>query len=1497
MTFWETCSKAVRYDLPWLYNESPIFAMCLFMLSSLQEGYKGSLLLLPIVLLNRNEVFLYNGWQVSAPSCSSAATQAQFPLIFICRVSQEIYFVQCVNLFIRNSKYTIRRMWTKLLATTSIKEGLKGGLVKGIYKQPLIYGHKKAELRKMFRLCELPWIYENNELHSPQSPYNRGIKESKQDKRFTKRLAEIQRLVAQADDKELEYRRQRANRLIKPEGIEKFIVDMLGALGMREKIVDKKKKLQVKKKSETKGEQHAKSKKVLVKKMKSEMETKAARKVKEKYDLIAKQRQIFVNQCIALNFIQPQKIEDHNNKRRGIIIMFVQTTGPISQNNLIVPKANAAKRRSDHIQDPQKNFSVSLSPDQATFNGLSKVTGILCSMTEHWSKQRWTKQKELLEEYREKYEDGELQFSDIREYINKRYKKEGSAFASLVTKPHNRTEDSIPDPAISEIQSLLQRPNLPTKVKEDLEFQLKLLKLQAFQQKLKKTIIGNSGEPKPALEKVNLLEKFLVDRQFYTRARILPHSDRKGTKTLERYELQMRTGQEQRKKAKHKEFLQELAAHAREFLDFHKKKYQILKKRAAQAKAHIENIGKKEQHDKDKNERERIKMLKANDIERYLDIVNTAKNSRLLEILNQTQQYLEQLREKVALQKQEAAEIVKNRMESAEEHKGMPFAGNMGIEGSERMDSSHGDIDIERQEEENKHKEGLLHGSKEYYKITHTITEEIKEDPKTLKGGKLKSYQLQGLEWLVSLYNNNLNGILADEMGLGKTIQTIALFCYLMENKGNDGPFLIVVPLSTLTNWDLEFDKWCPKIKKLIYKGDPATRKYLANQMRYEKFNVVLTTYEYIIKDKGMLSRIAWQYIVVDEGHRMKNYKCKFALILGQQYQSAHRLLLTGTPLQNNLSELWALLNFLLPKIFASCEDFEKWFNRPFSKYGVEKDVPLNEEERLLVINRLHQVLRPFLLRRMKKEVEQELPNKVEYVLKVDLSAWQKIYYNQLKKHGMLAMDPSTGKIGSRSLMNTLMQLRKICNHPYLFLSSYSDDFLIRNIWRCSGKFELLDRMLPKLVATGHKVLIFSQMTQLMDIMKIYFNIKGLRHLRLDGTTKADDRGHWTHLFNSEASEYKIFLLSTRAGGLGLNLQAADTVIIFDSDFNPQMDLQAQDRAHRIGQKHEVRVYRLVTNTKVEEDILSRAAMKKNLDNVVIQAGLFNQKASDIERRKKLEDLLRQDEKNTDEEDDAVPDDEQINEFLARNEQEFQEYQNMDYKRYINEDREAKIKEIMERLGLSSFPKNFNYRLMQDYEVPEWVTQMPTEEKKETISGKRMRKKVNYADDITERQWEKCIEEGRDPNDEVERIREVKELKKRKKVEDEDIDLGEEEGEVSINDPNSTIMRIRIPIAMEEGFGKVDNSEEEVEGEEEPDEVSVDNRMVRVRIRDQPMLMAPEGEVAREDLNESEMSPSAQSFDSNFDNQQSNNYCLAHNVMWSQFTFLVKKQTYNNTKQ
>jgi ATP-dependent helicase STH1/SNF2 len=743
----------------------------------------------------------------------------------------------------------------------------------------------------------------------------------------------------------------------------------------------------------------------------------------------------------------------------------------------------------------------------------------------------------------------------------------------------------------------------------------------------------------------SLLEAALLDRDFYRRS-AAPSTLRakQEQKAITKFEQSMRNGLELRKRNRQKELIADLMNFHRDFYEYHRKRYANVKKLVYHAKARAEYLDKKDQIVKDKMEKERIKLLKEDDFGEYMKLITTAKNNRLLDILNQTDAFLRELGAKVKMQKgEEVTNEDLNLLDSATDLSGR-----------------------------------LKFSSQQYYKLTHSVTEEIKEQPEGIEGGMLKHYQIVGLQWLISLYNNNLHGILADEMGLGKTIQTIALLQYIIEKKKNYGPFLIVVPLSTLSNWVLEMSKWAPSIRKVVYRGVPIVRKRIIHTLKARKFNVLISTYEYIMKDKHALNKFHWSYIIVDEGHRMKNAKSKFAQILGQQYLSDHRLLLTGTPLQNNLAELWSLLNFLLPKIFHSLDDFEKWFNQPLSGITGERQVGLNEEETLLIINRLHQVLRPFLLRRVKKEVESELPDKVENVIKVELSSWQRALYDKIHERSYIGRDVSTGRI--KNLNNSVMQLRKVCNHPYLFYPEPTypiDDYL----WRCSGKFELLDHILPKLITTGHKMLIFCQMTQLMDIMQKYFDYRGLIHLRLDGSTKSEDREKRMALFNDPTNNYPIFLLSTRAGGLGLNLQSADTVIIFDSDWNPMMDLQAQDRAHRIGQKREVRVYRLVTNTKIEETILTRASLKKKLDGKVIQAGLFNNKSTDKERQEKLRIFLQREDEE-EEEERTVLDDEEVNEILARSDQEYELFQTIDNTRKMQDKRP---------------------RLIMDDNLPDWI--------------------------------------------------------------------------------------------------------------------------------------------------------------------------------------------------
>lgn len=468
--------------------------------------------------------------------------------------------------------------------------------------------------------------------------------------------------------------------------------------------------------------------------------------------------------------------------------------------------------------------------------------------------------------------------------------------------------------------------------------------------------------------------------------------------------------------------------------------------------------------------------------------------------------------------------------------------------------------------------------------------------PAYIKNGTMREYQVHGLNWLIKLYDNGINGILADEMGLGKTLQTISFLGYLKEIRGVPGPHMVVAPKSTLGNWLNEFAKWCPSIRTLRFHGSKDERVDLReNKLQPGKFDVCVTTYEIAIKEKAALSKFSWRYIVIDEAHRIKNENSSLSQIV-RMYNSQYRLLITGTPLQNNLHELWALLNFLLPDVFSSSEDFDNWFKLEGS------DAEGNAE----VVQKLHKILRPFLLRRLKADVEKSLLPKKEILLFVGMSQMQKEWYRKLLSKDLEVINSSSkNKSMKVRLLNIIMQLRKCCNHPYLFDGAEpgppytTGDHLVTN----SGKMIVLDKLLPKLKAQGSRVLIFSQMTRVLDILEDYMMYKDYKYARIDGQTNGEDREESIDLFNKPNSPLFAFLLSTRAGGLGINLATADTVILYDSDWNPQVDLQAQDRAHRIGQTKQVKVFRFVAEDTMEEKIIERAEMKLQLDALVIQQG------------------------------------------------------------------------------------------------------------------------------------------------------------------------------------------------------------------------------------------------------------------------------------------------------
>ncbi|XP_042457566.1 probable ATP-dependent DNA helicase CHR12 isoform X1 [Zingiber officinale] len=722
-------------------------------------------------------------------------------------------------------------------------------------------------------------------------------------------------------------------------------------------------------------------------------------------------------------------------------------------------------------------------------------------------------------------------------------------------------------------------------------------------------------------------------------------------------------------------------------------------------------------------EKSRFQALKADDQEAYMRLVEESKNERLTMLLGKTNELLVRLG--AAVQRQKDAEHADGLEDSSTRN--LPEISLSKTEGPGEFSIDNGDDEKDNGDDENTKVSDLLEGQRQYNSAVHSIEEKVTEQPSNLQGGELRPYQLEGLQWMLSLFNNNLNGILADEMGLGKTIQTIALIAYLMENKSVTGPHLIVAPKAVLPNWISEFSTWAPSIVAVLYDGRLIERKAMREEYSGQgKFNVMITHYDLIMRDKAFLKKIHWHYMIVDEGHRLKNHESVLAKTIVSGYRIRRRLLLTGTPIQNSLQELWALLNFLLPTIFNSVQNFEEWFNAPFAD---KNEVSLTDEEELLVIRRLHQVLRPFLLRRKKDEVEKYLPGKTQVILKCDLSAWQKAYYQQITDIGRVGLESG---IKSKSLQNLSMQLRKCCNHPYLFVGDY-------NMWqkeqivRASGKFELLDRLLPKLQKSGHRVLLFSQMTRLIDILEIYLQLYGFKYLRLDGSTKTEERGVLLKEFNAPNSPYFMFLLSTRAGGLGLNLQSADTVIIFDSDWNPQMDQQAEDRAHRIGQKKEVRVFVLVSVGSIEEEILERAKLKMGIDAKVIQAGLFNTTSTAQDRREMLQEIMR---RGTNSLGTDVPSEREINRLAARTEEEFWLFEKMDEERRQKE--------------------RYKSRLMEEKEVPDWAFSKTNQERNKgsighskdvlsnELSGKRRRKEVIYTDSLSDIQWMKAVEAGED---------------------------------------------------------------------------------------------------------------------------------------------------------
>ncbi|KAI7866137.1 P-loop containing nucleoside triphosphate hydrolase protein [Spinellus fusiger] len=475
---------------------------------------------------------------------------------------------------------------------------------------------------------------------------------------------------------------------------------------------------------------------------------------------------------------------------------------------------------------------------------------------------------------------------------------------------------------------------------------------------------------------------------------------------------------------------------------------------------------------------------------------------------------------------------------------------------------------------------------------------ELKKQPNIIKGGELMKHQLDGLNWLLYQWERNQPCILADDMGLGKTIQIIVFFYYLFK-KFNIYPFFIVVPNSTLENWLREFSKWAPDMLAVPYQGSAKsrelTRKYEIFSQDYPhpkiKCHVVVLTYESALYDMSYFLKSAyWPAMVVDEAHRLKNNSS----LLFQKLQSLntdHKILLTGTPLQNNIRELINIMHFVDPIRFKDLKTLG------------EKYKELSHE----LVQELHDHLKPYFLRRTKKLALKDLPPKFEIIVPLSMTNLQKEVYKSILSNNIVSFASTSSQSApklQKKARSVLMELRKTLNHPYLIqdveVDQPSAEATQRALIDACEKLKVLHQMIPKLQKDGHRLLIFSTLRLTLDVLEDYLKAQSYKFVRLDGSCSQLERVKAIDAFNAPNSDIPVFLLTTRAGGVGINLATADTVLVWDSDFNPHADLQAISRAYRIGQKNPVLVLKFMTRLSIEEKIVQLSKKKMVIDHLVV---------------------------------------------------------------------------------------------------------------------------------------------------------------------------------------------------------------------------------------------------------------------------------------------------------